>query len=167
MYRNVGMFRSTTNLWSFRHINIYLCCSQGINSSEMCRCHWVSSSWHVKGSCCLHVQGVFLFNNNRVFHHQVAPILHPPYRCALFDLRFSHWFCWGFRCSGMWCFVIPNILKIVGPPSWTFENEVTMIHEMSWTAYVNDVVSHSYRLESSATLLPEHQALHSVTFVYM
>jgi hypothetical protein len=65
-------------------------------------CHWVSSLQRVKGSCCLHAQGVFLFNNNLVFHHQVAPILHLPYRCALFDLRFSRWFFWGFRCSGMW-----------------------------------------------------------------
>lgn len=145
----------------------YFCCSWGINSSEMWRCHWVSSSQRVKGSCCLHIQGVSLFNDNLVFHHQVDPILRPPYRCASFDLRFSHWFCWGFRCSGMRCFVIPNILKIMGLPSWTFEDEGTMIHEMSWTTDVNDTVSHSNWLESSAALLWEHQAMRSVTFVYM
>ena len=49
-------------------------------------------------------------------------------------------------------------------PSWTFEDEGNMIHEMSWTAYVNDTVSQSNWLESSAVLLREHRALHSVTF---
>ena len=145
----------------------YFCCNRGISSSEIWCCHWVSSSQCVKGSCCLHVQGVFLFKDNLVFHHQVAPILRPPYSCALFDVRFSCWFWWGFRCSGMRCFVIPNIPKIMGPPSWTFEDEGTMIRETSWTAYVNDTVSHSTWLESTATLLREHQASHSVMFVYV
>ena len=96
--------------------------------------------------------------------HPVVPILILPYRCALFDLRFSHRFCWGLRCSGMWCFVIPNILKIMGPPSWTFENEGTMIHEISWTAYVNDSATCqlTWILSNAAA-----RTLHSVTFVYM
>lgn len=126
------------------NINIISVAVKEISSSETWHCHWVISSQRVKGSCCLHFKGSFLFNDNLVFHHQLAPILSP----ALFDLRFSHWFCWGFTCSGTRYFVIPNILKIMGPPYWTFEDEGTMLHEMSWTAYVNDTVSHSNWLES-------------------